>query len=118
MNDDPQTRSCPFCKAEVLYFSLPWTTITTRDGILLRRRMGPCPTCGIWLKPILFFPEEGEGGWFLEPVELYEVEQITIDDKTRRRHDMQNVGIQCTLAWPHWGLLPSVSPARGICRGS
>lgn len=77
MTDESQTRSCPFCKAEVLYFSMPWTTIGTREGKSLRRRMGPCPTCGIWLKPILFFPEEGEGGWVLAQVDDYEVEQIT-----------------------------------------
>lgn len=71
-------RRCPFCKGDVEYFSLPWHTVINLLGQLVKRRMGPCRSCGQWVKPILIWPDEGDGrGWILEAVEEYEVQQIT-----------------------------------------
>jgi len=69
---------CPFCKGLIRYFDLHWHVVTDRVGNLIRRRMGPCPHCGQWVKPILVWPDEGDGmrGWVLREVDPYEVEQV------------------------------------------
>ena len=74
---------CPFCKSDVEYLSMAWHIVTTRLGRLARRRMGPCSNCGRWLKPILVWPDEGDGmrGWLLEAVDPYEIEQVTMRKK-------------------------------------
>jgi hypothetical protein len=71
-------RRCPFCKADVDYFSLPWQTVVDRCGGLVRRRMGPCSHCGEWVRCVLVFPDEGNDmrGWLLEPVDPFESAQL------------------------------------------
>jgi len=40
--------------------------------------MGPCSHCGHWLKPVLVLADEHDNrGWILEPVDEFEVGQIT-----------------------------------------
>ena len=75
---DQQKRNCPQCGGEVAYFSMPWGRVTARDGTPVCRRMGPCPTCGVWLCPLLVWPScDGDaGGWSAGTVDLFEVEQV------------------------------------------
>jgi uncharacterized protein (UPF0212 family) len=81
MNDqepeDTAHHKCPMCGAEVAYLSMAWHTVRTRSGEPLCRRMGRCPGCGKWLKPIFAFSDEGDnlGGMLLE-VDSFESDQV------------------------------------------
>jgi hypothetical protein len=92
MNEPPNNsrfdRRCPFCKHEIPYFGLPWTTVITRFGETLRRRMGACPQCKRFVKAVMIWPDEGDGsGWVCEPVDTFEVEQVL--DCTKEQHETQ-----------------------------
>jgi hypothetical protein len=67
---------CPNCHKYVVYFSMEWHTVRTRRGDFLRRRMGPCSHCEVWVKPILVW--DGTTGWLCECVDHFEGEQVEI----------------------------------------